>query len=77
MALVQVKENKHLVRDTESGAIINRDHGALQDYLQKRKLFETQKQELNKVKSEIDDIKNDLGEIKELMYKLLDKNSHG
>lgn len=77
MALVQVRENKHLVRDTESGAIINRDHGALQDYLQKRKLFETQKFELNKVKSEIDDIKNDLGEIKELMYKLLDKNSHG
>ena len=77
MALVQVRENKHLVRDTESGAIINRDHGALQDYLQKRKLFETQKLELNKVKSEIDDIKNDLGEIKELMYKLLDKNSHG
>ena len=77
MALVQVRENKHLVRDTESGAIINRDHGALQDYLQKRKVFETQKHELNKVKSEIDDIKNDLGEIKELMYKLLDKNSHG
>lgn len=77
MTLLKVRDNTHLVRDSETGALINRDHGALQDYLQKRKIFESQKQELNKVKSEIDDIKNDLGEIKELMYKLLDKNSHG
>ena len=77
MTLLKVKDNTHLVRDSETGALINRDHGALQDYLQKRKIFETQKHELNKVKSDIEDLKDDLGEIKALMYKLLDKNSHG
>lgn len=66
-----------MVRDTETGALINRDISALEDYMAKRKLFENQRFELNKVKTEIDDLKNDLVEIKELMYKLLDKNSHG
>jgi len=77
MALLKVKDNHHMVRDTETGALINRDISALEDYMAKRKLFENQRFELNKVKTEIDDLKNDLVEIKELMYKLLDKNSHG
>lgn len=77
MALLKVKDNTHLVRDSETGALINRDHSALQDYMNRRKVLESQRHELNKVKSDIDDLKNDLGEIKVLMYKLLDKNSHG
>lgn len=77
MALLKVKDNIHLVRDSETGALINKDHGALQEYIAKRKFLESQKHELNKVKSDIEDLKDDLGEIKALMYKLLDKNSHG
>ena len=73
MSLVQVKEDKHLVRDMESGALINRDRNGLQDYLNKRQVFLSQKEELNKVKSELDSIKVDMREIKQLMYKLLDK----
>lgn len=73
MALVQVKDDKHLVRDMDSGALINKDRNGLQDYLNKRQVLMSQKEELNKVKSELDSIKNDMCEIKQLMYKLLDK----
>ena len=77
MTLLQVKENKHLVRDSESGALINKDHTGLQDYMKKRQVLMSQKEELNKIKSELNSIKDDMCEIRQLMYKLLDKGSNG
>lgn len=77
MPLLKVKDNHSLVRESSSGALINRDVNALREYEEKRRLASSQRQELNNVKIEIDSIKNDLCDIKELMYKLLDKNSHG
>lgn len=76
MTILKVKEHNHLFRDTNSGALINRDANSLQEYLSKRQLFINQKEELNKVKSEMESIKNDMCEIKELMYKLID-TKHG
>ena len=73
MTLLKVKDNIHLVRDSNSGALINQDKNALDDYLNRRKLFMNQSDELNKVKSELDTIKNDMSEIKQLMLQLLDK----
>ena len=73
MTLLKVKDNVHLVRDSNSGALINRDKNALDDYMNRRKLFANQSEELNKVKSELDSIKNDMSEIKQLMLQLLDK----
>lgn len=62
-----------LVRDPRSGAIINQDKNGLEEYLSKRKVLESQKEEINKVKSEIKSINNDLTEIKSLLLKLLEK----
>ena len=73
MTLLKVKDNIHLVRDTNSGALINQDRNALEDYMNRRKMFMNQSEELNKVKSELDSIKNDMSEIKQLMLQLLDK----
>ena len=70
---LKVKDNIHLLRDPNTGALINQDKNALEDYMNKRKLFINQSQELNKVKSELDIIKNDMSEIKQLMLQLLDK----
>ncbi len=64
-------------RDTESMALINNDANGLNDYLSKRKLLSTQKQEINIIKSEMDEIKTDIAEIKTLMRKLLEKDSNG
>lgn len=65
------------VRDTSSMAIINKDKNGLEDYMKKRKLLATQKEEINIIKAEIESIKSDVSEIKLLMRQLLDKGSNG
>jgi hypothetical protein len=70
--LVQIP-GTHLVRDTNSMGLINRDSSARDEYFLKRKLAETQKEEINNIKSDIDILKSDLSEIKNLMFKLLEK----
>ena len=72
MTLLKV-EGTHLVRDTNSGALINRDARGLEEYNKRREFLANQRDEINKVKSDLDNIKNDMSEIKELMLQLLNK----
>jgi prefoldin subunit 5 len=46
------------------------------EYLAKVRMLQTQKEEINKVKSEIADVKDDLQVIKQLMTQLLSKGSN-
>jgi hypothetical protein len=62
-----------LVRDTRSGAIINQDKNGLDEYLNKRRVLESQKNEINNVKSEVKELREDITEIKSLLLKLLEK----
>jgi predicted transcriptional regulator len=66
-------EGTKLVRDTRSGAIINQDKNGLNEYLNKRRALESQKNEINNIKSEVKELKEDLTEIKSLIIKLLEK----
>jgi hypothetical protein len=72
MTLLRVQGTK-LVRDTSSGAIINQDKSGLEDYLARRRGMESQRDEINKVKSEMDNMKQDLTDIKSLLVKLIEK----
>jgi hypothetical protein len=72
MALVQVKGTS-FYRDTESMGLVNRDRNGLDDYNMKRKMLITQKDEINKVRTEIDSLKQDMVEIKQMLLKLMDK----
>jgi hypothetical protein len=72
MALVQVKGTT-FYRDTESMGLVNRDRNGLDDYNMKRKMLITQKDEINKVRTEIDSLKQDMVEIKQMLLKLMDK----
>jgi hypothetical protein len=65
------------VRDPHSKAIINKDVNGLEDYLKKRNLMAVQKEEINKIKTENECIKQELSEIKQMMFKLLEKGSNG
>lgn len=76
MDLLKVKGTK-LVRDTRSGAIINQDRNGLEEYLAKRRGMQSQKEEINKVKSDITELKEDMADIKNLLQKLLEKGSNG
>ena len=73
MSLVKVQGNPNLFRDTNNQALINTDRNGLDEYNRKRKMLAAQKEELNIMKAEIQSINNDICEIKELMYKLLNK----
>lgn len=72
MQLLKVQGTK-LVRDSRSGAIINQDRVGLEEYLAKRRGMESQREEINKVKSDMDEMKQDLTDIKSLLQKLLEK----
>jgi hypothetical protein len=72
MSYLKVEGTK-LVRDTRSGAIINQDKNGLDEYLNKRRALESQKNEINNVKSEVKELREDITEIKSLLLKLLEK----
>lgn len=72
MTLVKVVDSL-LVRDTYSGALINQDYAARDEYQAKVRMITNQKTEINKVNSEINQIKSELAEIKDLMLQLLHK----
>ena len=73
--LVKVN-NSTFVRDTNSMALIDTDMASKNEYLAKVRMLKTQKEEINKVKSEIADVKDDLQVIKQLMTQLLSKGSN-
>jgi len=66
MEFKKVEGYSELVRDMESGAIINNDRTAYQSYIQLREQKLKERERLEKVESEIT-------EIKSLLHKLLDK----
>jgi hypothetical protein len=65
-----------LVRDTKSMALINQDKNGLEEYLKKRQVMASQKEEINNMKSDISEIKGDLSELKAMMAQLLSKGSN-
>ena len=75
--LVQIPDTT-FVRDTSSMALINKDQNGLNDYMRKRHLLASQKEEINIMKSDINELKNDMQEIKQLLVQLISKeNKHG
>lgn len=70
-------EGTNFVRDTSTMGLSNRDFTAKNEYLMKVKLLKTQKEEINNLKSEIVSIKDDVSEIKNLLIKLLGKETNG
>ena len=60
---LKVKDNDHLYRDVNTGAIINTDRSSFEKYKKSRQKFQSMEQELDYVKSEISEIKLLLKEI--------------
>ncbi len=55
---LKVKDQDHLYRDVNSGAIINTDNSAFEKYKRSKLKFQNMEHELNYLKSEISEIKN-------------------
>jgi len=55
--------------------LFNKDINGLEEYKMKRRMIETQKAEINNVKSEVADLREDMCEIKSLLLKLIGTNN--
>jgi len=58
-------------------ALVNKDVSGLEDYKMKRRMMATQKDEINKIKTELAGIKEDMTEIKQLVLQLIGKGTNG
>tara|TARA_Y100000746_G_scaffold37875_1_gene28260 strand:+ start:290 stop:505 length:216 start_codon:yes stop_codon:yes gene_type:complete len=60
---LKVKDNDHLYRDTNTGAIINTDRSSFEKYKKSRQKFQNMEKELDFVKDELYEIKSLLKQI--------------
>ena len=70
----QVEEERDLVRDMHSKAIINTNKGAYIAAVQRKKIMQQQKDELRDATREINILKSEMHEIKSLLIKLVEKD---
>jgi hypothetical protein len=73
---VNIEGKQGLVRDLNSGAILNVNRSDRENYLAKKKQVAEQKQQLIQQQDDIDNIKNELANIKDLLKTLL-REKHG
>ena len=72
MELVQVKDHIHLVRDLETGAILNTNDKMAEGLRMAKKNRQKTKDQLETNTSDINSIKNELTEIKTMLRTLID-----
>ena len=78
MSLQQVKDHRELVRDTESGAILNIDRTAYLNAIERHNNKEKQKEIIEKNTNDINSIKSEITEIKTMLKTLLmEGKDHG
>ena len=71
MSYLKVKGHAHLVRDTESHAIVNTNKNTYELYMRNTLARRKQQDELRDTVREINNLKNELFEIKELLKKVV------
>jgi hypothetical protein len=64
---VQIVDNKHLVRDIQSKAILNTDKAGLDEYLMKRQIALKQQSEKIDTNNRLEKLEQDMSEIKSLL----------
>ena len=72
MELVQVKDHIHLVRDLETGAILNTDEKVAEGLRMAKKSRQKTKDQLESNSNDINSIKNEITEIKTMLRTLID-----
>ena len=72
MELVQVKDHIHLVRDLETGAILNTNDKMAAGLRMAKKSRQKTKDQLESNSNDINSIKNEITEIKTMLRTLID-----
>ena len=74
MSYIKVKNNNHLVRNTESNCIINTNKAEYEEYLTRRKLKKSEKNKVDNLERDISTLRNEITEIKDLLRSLVNGN---
>lgn len=70
MRYIKVREDASLIRDEETNALINTNLSEYKNYMELKKVKDTERMRLNQIEHDILMIKNDIAEIKILLNKL-------
>jgi len=73
MSYQSIEGEKNLVRDKESGAIINVNSRQIEAAKKAKIAALKRKEELNSMQSDIDSLKDDMSEIKSVLNKIVEK----
>jgi len=71
MAYIKVEDKNDLVRDTNTGAIINTSYTGYKKYIELKEKNKNSKEQIDNIEKELTTLKNDIKEIKNLLHKLL------
>lgn len=67
----KVEGSSTLIRDMQTGAILNTDDGGYKAYIAQRDAAIRKRNEMNVLKDEVSSLKEDMSEIKQLLKQLL------
>ena len=70
MTYLKIKDNKTLVRDSNTKCIVNTDVDGYTQYVETYKKVYTEKVRLNELEEQIHEIKSDISEIKMILLNL-------
>ena len=70
---LKVKTDKNHVRDIESNAIVNRNKGEFDKFMELSKRKYEEKRKFDDMRSDLDSLKKDINEIKTLLLNIMDK----
>jgi len=71
MGYLEVEGHVNLVRDEESGAILNTDSGQYNQYMALRNSKAKKDKKIDAIESDLANLKDDINEIKSLLGKLV------
>ena len=71
MDYVKVKDNEHLIRNTNSNCIVNTNKAEYEEYLTRRKLKKSEKNKVENIERDISTLRSEITEIKDLLRSCL------
>ena len=74
MEYAKVEGHSHLLRDSKTNSIINKNMVEYQEYLNRRNVKADENQKIQHLESDVANIKNDLSEIKSLLRSLVNES---
>ena len=74
MDYIKVKDNEHLIRNTNSNCIVNTNKAEYDEYLTRRKLKKSEKNKVENIERDISTLRDEITEIKDMLRSLVNDN---